>query len=178
VVATDKRICRKKTGPRGYDSCYQEVGHSGKCFTSFGRKMEHIVQEVLRFAGRKVVTATLDEDEKDGVDCWIECSREECFLVLEKKGFVPIQFTVNRDASYGDKGCNAMDRGVVIVWISDTDLRKWEEVTNKDARKALALEITNRFLRAVDSSTTIISYLNVGLQQPPKDSRFRDKLTV
>ncbi|MBI1839055.1 MAG: hypothetical protein HYR95_02055 [Candidatus Colwellbacteria bacterium] len=172
----NKSICRKRTGSCGYDFCYQEVGHNGRCFSSFGRKMEYLVQEALKFAGRKVVSATEEEDKRDGVDWWIECSPEELLMVLEKRGYVAVQFTVNREATYSNKGCNAMDNGVMIVWVSDVDLKMWEKATNDDARKALALKITDCFLNAIDSSINIMRHLpGVKLRQPPNDFRFREE---
>ena len=173
MKVTNKGTCGKRTGPNGYDFCYLKAGHRGKCFSSFGRRMEYIVQEVLRFAGRKVVSSNDEEDRIQKVDFWLECSRDECFLLTEKKNFVPIQFTIHRDAAHGEKGGNAMNGGVIIVWISNQDLEIWEETTDDDMRKTLALKITDSFLSAVDRAATVMNLMGVEeLIQPPDDYRF------
>lgn len=183
-----KGICRKRTGREGYDYCYLEAGHKGKCFSSFGRKMEYLAQEVLKFAGRRVVGSTDYEDKNGKVDFWLECTQEECFLVT-KRAYVPVQFTVsncdvaldrrNVDVHGSDrigKGEKVRMMGIIIVWISASDLDLWEDASlADDARKTLALKITDNFLSAIDREATIMSYLKVGLRQPPNDSRFSEK---
>lgn len=165
-----KGLCNAKLGPHKNDVCYEKAGHSGKCFSSFGRKLEYEVQEVLKFAGRSVVSSTRREDEVLKVDFWVECSREECFLLADR-GYVPIQFTINRDAANGEKGINAINGdgnvGVPIVWISAATLSQWKNAPSEDARKSIALKITEEFLCAVDRAVTLMSYLGVGLKPPP-----------
>jgi hypothetical protein len=131
-------------------------------------EMEYEIQEVLKFAGRNVVNSTRYVDEVLKIDFWVECSRDECLLLVADRDYVPIQFTINRDAAYGEKGINSINGdesgGVPIVWISAADLIQWKNAPSEDTRKSIALKITEEFLGAVDRAATLMHYLGVGLR--------------
>ncbi len=157
--------CQNKVGIRDDDVCYKRFGHRGNCYKSVGLEAEDLAQEVLKLSGHKVVKATIHEDHIFKVDFWVECSYEECPLLTDRD-FVPIQFTIDREAAYGRKGQEALRNGTIIVWIAWAELVEWQNAPDEDTRKVMSLKISRQFMTAVSKVSAAIKCLGLKLKTP------------
>ncbi len=78
----------------------------------FGLKAEEWVVEMLRRNGTEVVHADSTEDRIFKVDFWVH--------YIEY--WIPIQFSVDKKAVMGWKGLDAIQRGIVPMWIDGAEL--------------------------------------------------------
>jgi len=141
--------CGKWLGPRKDDVCYKDKGHEGKCYKSLGLELESDIQEILQSRGYKVIKATNYEDCEDP-------SGKKDFWIYSKEinggdGYVPIQFTVNRQAACGDKGIKAISKGVVIIFIEDNKIIEWKRCKDESLKADIAEKITKSFWERVQN---------------------------
>ena len=78
----------------------------------FGLKAEEWMVELLDRNGTEVRRATRAEDEKFKIDFWVR----------HDGSWLPIQFSVNRKAILNGKGMDSLQRGIIPMWMSGTEL--------------------------------------------------------
>lgn len=156
--------CQTKLGTRDSDVCYKKAGHLGNCYKSVGLEAEAMIREVLSLAGHKAVKASIHEDHIRKVDFWVECSNEECPLIFRDKEFVPIQFTIDREAAFGRKGQEAIRNGTIIVYISWEELMGWHNCSDAYEKQRLCSKIAGEFMDTIKKVTTFFPSLK--LQTP------------
>jgi len=124
------------------DICYKEQGHSGKCYKSPGHEAEDLIQALLEECGCFVAKGTIYEDHRLKIDFWV--FGEEAKKVNGGE-YVPIQFTVDRQAACGTKGLQAIRGGVIIVCIGFQDLIQWENSQDPSLKDVIRWRIYHDF---------------------------------
>ena len=78
----------------------------------FGLQAEQWMVELLRRNGVEVQHATRTEDREFKVDFWVHCSEY----------WIPIQFSIDKEAITSWKGLDVVRRGIIPMWINETEL--------------------------------------------------------
>lgn len=78
----------------------------------FGLQAERWIEEILKRNGYETVHASWTEDIISKVDFWVKC--DEYWL--------PIQFSLDKNAIIGWKGIDALRRGIVPMWMDGQKL--------------------------------------------------------
>lgn len=81
--------------------------------TTFGLQAESWVIEFLVASGRQVIQSTEVEDRIHKVDFWIYWG----------KGWLAIQFSIDRHAMVNGKGTDALRRGICPAWLDGQELK-------------------------------------------------------
>ena len=110
----------------------------------FGLIAEGWTIEMLRSAGVRVRRATGREDHAEKIDFWVWSKRFQKWL--------PIQFTVDKEAAMSWKGSDSLKRGVVVSWLSDRKLSDWANSHSADLQKDLAGQFWNQVEGLVQGS--------------------------
>jgi len=83
----------------------------------FGLQSERRIISILKEEGFMVVKATYEEDHFYKVDFWL----------WHNGSWVAVQFSVDREAIMGRKGKDAVQRGIIPMWIDGDKLKKIAE---------------------------------------------------
>ncbi|MDI6603330.1 MAG: hypothetical protein QME57_04495 [Patescibacteria group bacterium] len=115
----------------------------------FGLRAEKWVVEMLVAAGYQVIPATEVEDKVHKVDFW----------VAWQDSWLPIQFSVDRQAMVSWKGFDALRRGIVPSWLDGQEL---EQAVN--GRPELQPRLVEQFWRQVEA--VVAKYPECKLRAP------------
>lgn len=78
----------------------------------FGLKAQELIVEILRRNGTEVEKATRVEDRILKIDFWVRLN----------KYWIPVQFSIDKDAIVSWKGVEALRCGIVPMWINGQEL--------------------------------------------------------
>lgn len=163
--------CGMKLGRYEDEICYKEQGHSGKCYKSLGHEAEDLIQALLEECGCLVVKGTIHEDHKLKIDFWV--FGEEAKKVNGGGEYVPIQFTIDRQAACGTKGFQAIKGGVIIVCIDVKDLIQWKNSQDTSLRDVIRWRIYCDFWES--ASKVVKAFHWIHLTKPRcKLNRFKE----
>ncbi|OGY58036.1 MAG: hypothetical protein A3D47_02415 [Candidatus Colwellbacteria bacterium RIFCSPHIGHO2_02_FULL_43_15] len=161
-----KNICGKQLGSTEYDTCYKELNHGGNCYKTFGLEAEAWMQELLRQCDCQVAKATIHEDHKLKIDFWVYSADLRCNGESANKDFLPIQFTIDKNAACGLKGRDALRQGVVILFIESDDLLEWKTMSDVTLKEVVKLRIYRNFCDSVKRIEEYFERTYIKIAQP------------
>lgn len=148
------------------DTCYKELNHEGSCYKNFGLEIEDLIQELLRQCECQVVKATIHEDHVRKIDFWVYSAEIHCNGEYANEDFLPIQFTIDRNAACGLKGRDALKQGIVIIFVDANDLLEWKNFSDTTLKEVVKLRIYRSFCDSVKRIEEYFKSTYIKVAQP------------
>ncbi|OIO49724.1 MAG: hypothetical protein AUJ39_00540 [Parcubacteria group bacterium CG1_02_42_13] len=151
--------CGKKLGSYEDEICYKEQGHDGKCYKSLGHEAEDLIQMLLADCGCFVAKGTIHEDHKLKIDFWVFA--QEAKKINGGDEYLPIQFTIDKNAACGTKGRDAIRNGIIIICIEVKELLEWKHSEDSSLRDVVRWRIYREFWDMAEKIVKAFPYINL-----------------